>query len=208
VNRFEEYNQAGQTTEEWQHREEAAERESAAAELRHHRRSADPDAAAHNRLPVVELQPHPQPTVPAPPKGGATAHQLKSNLLGMHATADMYQRAGRGADLRRQVAKIQEREAELKAASPEIWPLYERDREAERQARRCAAVAAEPGPQPAPPPPPARPAPAEPPARPDTRTTLDCAVETLVAEYTCGAVIDAAWAAAHRLFRPNREKAA
>jgi hypothetical protein len=31
---------------------------------------------------------------------------------------------------------------------------------------------------------------------------LDKAVEQLVAQYTSGAVIDAAWAAAHRLFKP------
>ena len=35
-------------------------------------------------------------------------------------------------------------------------------------------------------------------------TELDAAVEALVAAHTCGAVIDAAWAAAHRLFRPAR----
>jgi 3-oxoacyl-ACP reductase-like protein len=57
------------------------------------------------------------------------------------------------------------------------------------------------------------PAPARPPApaaaRPAPQLTgLEMAVEQLVAEYTCGAVIDAAWEAAHRLFKPNREKAA
>ena len=38
---------------------------------------------------------------------------------------------------------------------------------------------------------------------PDPRSDLDRAVEDLVTQHTCGAVIAAAWAAAHRLFRPN-----
>jgi hypothetical protein len=35
---------------------------------------------------------------------------------------------------------------------------------------------------------------------------LDRAVEALVARYTCGSVIDAAWEASHRLFRPGQTK--
>jgi hypothetical protein len=31
---------------------------------------------------------------------------------------------------------------------------------------------------------------------------LESAVERLAAEFICGAMIDVAWAAAHRLFRP------
>ena len=34
-------------------------------------------------------------------------------------------------------------------------------------------------------------------------TDLDTQVEALVRRHTCGAVIDAAWAAASRIFRPN-----
>jgi hypothetical protein len=35
---------------------------------------------------------------------------------------------------------------------------------------------------------------------------LDRAIEALVARYTCGSVIDAAWEASHRLFRPGQTK--
>jgi hypothetical protein len=45
--------------------------------------------------------------------------------------------------------------------------------------------------------------PPEPPPRP-ILDELNRAVEDLVRQHTCGAVIDAAWAAAHRLFRPNQ----
>jgi len=40
-------------------------------------------------------------------------------------------------------------------------------------------------------------------AREDTLSTLDCTVEALVAEHGCGSVIDAAWAASARIFRPQ-----
>jgi hypothetical protein len=262
VNRYDTYSQAEPNAEEWQRREETREREAETSALARARASNNPDAIADDpaaaaawraeqraernaALPVVHLQPYPQPIIkvssePAPPKTtGATPHQMKSNLLGMCATADRFFVAGRNGDFRRQREKIALREAELRIASPEIWPLYERDRDAEQLARRCAAIEGDiitrvanapadppeygdspvpgrpgyqrtPAPEPTPPPTP-KPAPVTPPARPapkDTRTTLDCAVEMLVAEYSSGAVIDAAWAAAHRLFKPNREKAA
>lgn len=38
--------------------------------------------------------------------------------------------------------------------------------------------------------------------------SLDAQVEALVARYTCGSVIDAAWAASARLFRPGQRKGA
>lgn len=189
--------------------EQEAERAQAERDRRQAKAEGERYSGPGGPLPVVSL-PGPMPVIPPPPAplpGGATPYQLKSNLLGMCATADKYAAAGRTADHLRQLAKIKTVEAKLRAASPEIWPLYERDREDQRQARKCAAIAAEPAPPPAPKPaPPPKPAPVTPPARPDARTTLDCAVEQLVAEYTCGAVIDAAWAAAHRLFRPNSGK--
>lgn len=42
-----------------------------------------------------------------------------------------------------------------------------------------------------------------PPTNPAELTPLDSAVEELVKQYTCGAVIDAAWNASHRLFKPQ-----
>jgi hypothetical protein len=44
-------------------------------------------------------------------------------------------------------------------------------------------------------------------AREDTLSTLDRAVEQLVRDHTSGALIDAAWAAAHRLFQPAAARA-
>jgi hypothetical protein len=164
---------------------------------------------AHDGLQVAELQTRMTPT-PAPPKDGATPYQRKAALLAMQWTAERYAQAAHcgaasaAGRLKRQLALIALREGELKAASPELWPLYERDREAERlerQAGRCAATAAEPAPAPAP-----KPAPA-PPARPepaDKRTDLDRAVEELVRHYTCGDVCEAAWEASHRIYRPNQ----
>jgi hypothetical protein len=161
-------------------------------------------------LPTVHL-PGPCPVIAPPTAPGATPHQQRSNLLGMCATADRYRAAGQAASLKRQLARIALREGELKTSSPEMWPLYERDREAERQARKCAAVSAEPA-RPAPeatPPPAPNPAPVATATRPGPQLAgLDMAVEQLVREYSSGAVIDAAWAAAHRLFSPNRGKAA
>jgi hypothetical protein len=51
--------------------------------------------------------------------------------------------------------------------------------------------------------------PATPEAAPPAKglTPLESAVEALVAAHTCGAVIDAAWAAAPRLFNPNQPRA-
>ena len=66
---------------------------------------------------------------------------------------------------------------------PAIAPPAPRKRRANVAARRKPAAA------PVPPPPP-----------PDTRSDLDRAVEQLVRQYTSGAVIDAAWEAAHRIF--------
>jgi hypothetical protein len=141
-------------------------------------------------LPVFHAAPplqviHP-PADPPRKASKQTAHQMRSSLLSMHATADQYRTYGRGADLKRQLAKIADREATLRAAAPEMWQTYQADRDAERRARQIA-----------PPEPPPPPAPADP------RSDLDRAVEALVAAHTCSAVLDATWAAAHRLFRPN-----
>ena len=148
------------------------------------------------------------------PHSRNTPHQQRAALLRMHATAHQYRQAGRAADLKRQLAKISTREIEFYNAAPELRETYVADREREQEHRdRQARLIA-----PATPPPPAaaqeagaarnpsqataKPTAAQtPPAK--GLTPLESAVEALVAAHTCGAVIDAAWAAAHRLFHPR-----
>jgi hypothetical protein len=204
----------------------------------------DPDGASPAPLPVFNLPPTAAQQIaaqiPAPPRKPSqqTPHQMRANLLGMHATAHAMRRDGKAASLKRQLAKIAVREEQFStAAGPNMYDIYKADRDGEQQQRDRreanariieASSAQATAPQPPPPPPP--PAPEPPPTPPPTAaarrpghsrthynndpemaeypngklTDLDRAVEDLVRAHGNCAVIDASWAAAHRLFKPNR----
>jgi hypothetical protein len=202
------------------------ERTAPAREARERAAEINSPGVIHDRPALPDFRAAPPPyIIHAPPPTRATVHQQRAALLGMHATADQYRQAGRSSDLRRQLAKIATREDQLmRDAIPEMWGTYLRDRDHAQEARdstraRIRIIEASSSQATRPEPPPAPEPPKAPPARnPNAATTkppaaqtgpasgltdLDRAIETLVSAHTCGAVIDAAWSAAHRLFRPN-----
>jgi hypothetical protein len=129
----------------------------------------DPDGASPAPLPAFNLPPTAAQQIaaqtPAPPRKPShqTPHQMRASLLGMHATAHQYSQAGRAADLKRQLAKIAEREDQLiHAATPEMWGTYLQDRNRAQEERdrreanaRIIEASSSQATRPEPPPPPA-----------------------------------------------------
>jgi ATPase subunit of ABC transporter with duplicated ATPase domains len=96
-------------------------------------------------------------------------------------------REARSADIQDEI----DRELADRKALDEALPatdLHTRIRKPPRKPRQARYAKQQPAPRPAPPAP--------------EKSDLDARVEALVAQYGNGAVIDASWAAAHRLFKP------